>query len=146
MRTIKTQSLLAAFKQHNVDESSRLRLLDRLLGTSLLDLHDRVQHRISLNRQVTDLSENGLVAVVVGGLDCDMCAYEGRVHQFPSQISEFWKCLDQLYYEAEGPIHWRVVRVSESGSITPTSRDLALSAFEDGHPYSVSNPSPLFSL
>lgn len=131
------QSLQAVFNQHNVDEGTRLCILNRLLGDSLHDLHDRVQQRVATNRQVTHLSENGYVAVVVGGLDCDMCAYEGHVHTFPSQITEFWKCIDLLYYQAEGPIHWHVMRVSESVSVKSTLRDLALEAFENGHPHVV---------
>ena len=119
------------------DDSYILWILNKVSAADVLDLHDVTQGRIRVNRRVEECTENGVVAVIEGGMDCDCSAYEGHVHTFPAKLSEFWDRIDKMYYDAEGPIHWYVERPSVALNVESSSRDLALEAFENGHQHVV---------
>lgn len=74
--------------------------------------------------------------VIYGGMDCDCVKYVDRT-TFKSR-AEFldWK---QHYqdHEAEGPFWAHQVSKAEFDDLYPESRDLALEAYEDGHPHIV---------
>lgn len=137
MSAIQVRLLSNVLRRKGVSDAVLLQTLHHASFSSLDELHDAIQRRIALNRMVADFAENGQVAVVEGGMDCDCVQYDGHVHTFSSNITEFWKAIDQMYYSAEGPIHWYVARISETKDVCSTSRDLAFEAYEDGHPHVV---------
>jgi len=100
-------------------------------------MHEATQGRRLMLNQLTEFVENGLVAIVEGGMDCDCSAYEGHVHLCKAAPQELDKAIEEMYLNAEGPIHWEIMRPSESSRVKRSSVDLALRAFEDGHAHLV---------
>lgn len=79
---------------------------------------------------------NGEVSFNVSGMDCDCVRYEySRIIPAHPPIA-IERMIEREYYDAEGPvsvwIDW------PQAAIPSASRDLALEAFEDGHPHIVS--------
>jgi len=72
--------------------------------------------------------------VEVSGMDCDGVQYSGHLMTGPLSFYQFQKDLEKAYYDAEGPIHFRMVTPYEAVSIIPYSRDRMMEAYEDGHP------------
>jgi hypothetical protein len=124
---------------HNkgVSDAVILKTLHTCSNPDLSELHESVQKRIALNRKISEFAEDGKICVVEGGMDCDCSAYEGHVHTFSSNLTEFWEGIERMYYNAEGPIHWHIIRPSDADSVDRSSRDLALEAFENGHAHVV---------
>jgi len=77
------------------------------------------------------------IYVIYGGMDCDCVHYANRT-TFES-VSEYlaWDEIERL--EAEGPFYSYEVSKSDWDlqNYLPLSRDLALEAFEEGHPHIV---------
>ena len=126
------QSLRSLIKSLRVSEMERLYFLNLLHGQRLVDLHDMVQGRVELSRKIRECAEDGYVGLVFGGIDCDGVQYEGRKSKIPT--FEVFAEIDKAYATAEGPIRWYVCPVSHLSSVRYESYDLALSAFEEGHP------------
>lgn len=82
-------------------------------------------------------SEDGKIAIVTSGMDCDGVKYSGQVHYIeaiPVVVQHGW---DEAEKWADGPIYQHIIKPSEARTIEYTSRDLGMEAFENGHPYSL---------
>ena len=130
----KARAVLSATK---MTDAQRLAFLNCVYELDTEGLHENVRAQFATLRRIRECTENGKVAVVEGGMDCDCVRYEGRVHIFDADPKLFWDQLDRMYYNAEGPIHWSIFRPSAVEEVQYSSRDLALEAFENGHPYHV---------
>tara|TARA_Y100001973_G_C5160536_1_gene313260 strand:+ start:193 stop:687 length:495 start_codon:yes stop_codon:yes gene_type:complete len=81
------------------------------------------------------LDENGKVALVESGMDCDGVEYANEVTVVDSN-----KTLDAIDDKAEwadGPMHFSIMRVSDAEKLKPYKRDRNTRAFEDGHPHCI---------
>lgn len=105
-------------------------------GSSLCfrDTEDWLQVRAKLHKLIREKTVDGKVSVNWSGMDCDCATYgSGSIEwAIPSKIE---RQMDVIAYDAEGPMS---VWVDYPARIhTQLSRDLALEAFEDGHPHVV---------
>jgi len=98
---------------------------------------DELEGRARLASMISEYQENGRVAIVYGFIDCDMGRADGLVHIMAASPIAVSKWLDSFHEGAEGPQWWNLERPSAAGEITAEHRDLALEAFEDGHPHVV---------
>jgi hypothetical protein len=104
---------------------------------SLNRMHIAVQNRINLLHILSECSEDGKIAIVYNGMDCDGCAYEGHSFTVDANTKDFENAVQDLYMNAEGPLYWYILRPSEAKNVKRLSRDLALEAFENGNPWSI---------
>lgn len=93
--------------------------------------------RAQIAQEIRDCTEEGMVCVVTSGRDCDMSEFTWV--QLVANLSpmKFWGDRQDSYYWADGPMHIGICKPSERPEAY--SRDLALEAFEDGHPHIVSS-------
>lgn len=96
------------------------------------------QTEMKISDLLREKAENGQVLLVTSGMDCDCVRYSGCTRLVPADLQGFLQALDKVYYSAEGPMQWYIASPSEQSEIHYESRDLALEAFEDGHPYAIS--------
>ena len=96
------------------------------------------QNRSTMIRQVAEYAEKGKIAVVNSGMDCDCSRWENSVSIIRATVKSVDKWVDDFYSNAEGPQSYYLERPSVARKLQHSSRDLALEAFEDGHPYSIS--------
>lgn len=91
-------------------------------------------YNASIAAQVNACAENGKVAVNYSGMDCDCAQFSGSVvlPALPVAVRHY---IDDALKWADGLLSHRVERPSERAR--PWSRDLAMEAFENGHPYSI---------
>lgn len=96
-----------------------------------------IGNRSDLHRRVQEATRDGKVSINVDQMDCD-CSRWTSGHVMPSvPFRAVEQHLEEIYNNAEGPIYWIGILQPEHVA-EYTSRDLALEAFEDGHPSSVS--------
>ena len=93
---------------------------------------------MTLIRQVKEFAEQGKVAMVNSGMDCDCSRWENAYSIIPATVEAVDAWVNDFYSNAEGPQSYRLERPSVAKKLQRSSRDLALEAFEDGHPYSIS--------
>lgn len=85
-----------------------------------------------------DLKVHGpCVAIVTSGMDCDCSAWSNRVTLVPAMPIYVARWIEQFYADAEGPQSYQLMKPSKAAKLKEGHRDLALEAFEDGHPHSV---------
>ena len=97
----------------------------------------RLQKRQVLASTIRKHAENGKVAIVHGGRDCDMVEVHGLVRLLPATVTHVEQFIQELFDGAEGPIWWNVARPSDAEDEQVTSRDRIAEATEDGHPWIV---------
>lgn len=98
---------------------------------------DWLEHRAELKARIARNTENGLVALVESGRDCDCVEYcHSWLHNHLTPYL-FDKIVNDTHSWADGPVHIGMCKPSERPEAY--SRDLALEAHEDGHPHVVSS-------
>tara|TARA_R100001015_G_C4633966_1_gene199656 strand:- start:4315 stop:4761 length:447 start_codon:yes stop_codon:yes gene_type:complete len=102
------------------------------LGTA-----DPFKRKEAIVSAIHESAENGKVAVVFGGRDCDMAQWDNRVTLLPATFAHVSKWADDYMEAAEGHQWWHVEKPSSAEDIEESSRDLALEAHENGHPHIV---------
>lgn len=95
---------------------------------------DNLKRRARVAALVRELEENGQVAVVTSGMDCDCCRWDDVVEILPAVPIEVERWADEYYERAEGPQSHYLERPSKAKKLRAGHRDLALEAFEEGHP------------
>lgn len=100
------------------------------------DRPDELQARLMLKAKVALCAEDGKVALVNWGMDCDCSRWDDRVSLVPANVMSVLKWEKDFYEWAEGPQGYRVTRPSMAPKKS-SSRDLAMEAFEDGHAHVV---------
>ena len=82
---------------------------------------------------IAELAEDGMVAAVESGRDCDGVEYSGKVCVIEATLAAFDKLHDDTAEWADGPFRFDLMRVSEAKKVEYESRDLVMEAHEDGH-------------
>ena len=125
------QAVLAELKPHSTPARELIRWLRRTRNESP---GDRLARRADFAATVYSRAENGLVALVTSGMDCDCVqyCYSYVVTAVPFAIRHE---IDGKYNWADGPMHCHVCKPSERPEAF--SRDLAMEAYENGHPHIV---------
>ena len=144
-----TTALLAKLRAE-IPEGKRLHLMDKIVRQDLERARGATQRRLALHRQIAECAESltlvhdsGLsytadfVAVVESGMDCDGVQYSGKVRLVPADWRKVEAFVDHASYWADGPCNFAIVSPSAAESITYSSRDRTLEAFENGHPWSI---------
>ena len=72
------------------------------------------------------------------GRDCDGVVYESSPSLFKGNWYDWLKHIDHTAEWADGPFCLHIIHPDDVEDIQPYSRDLALEAFEDGHPHVLS--------
>ena len=87
------------------------------------------------DKRQADLIEDGMVALVSSGMDCDGVEYHNDV-TIVSEL-EADKVEHDEYAWADGPIEIVRMAPSKALKLTRTTRDRVAAAHEDGHPWSI---------
>lgn len=135
MHAFNRETMYAAVRE--LPDGRRLHLLNLLLRDSLEEQHAATQRRLNMHRRIAECEEGGVVALIESGMDCDGARYSGRVRIVPATWQAVVHEEDRIQSWADGPCHVYIERPSIAEEIEYHSRDLALEAFEDGHPYSL---------
>jgi hypothetical protein len=102
----------------------------------LAPVHYTIQQRACFATVLENVSEGGRVALFYEGMDCD-CYKTRNVSHMPRPTPvAAWQIIERIYEGAEGP----TTAFFDRPSCYPeghASADLALEAFEDGHPSTV---------
>ena len=111
------------------DTQFYLRAKRKIRGT------DKLQERLTFKNQIDNLNWRGKVAIVYGGVDCDHSTWDNRVALIDANVTSVngWEN-DYMEY-AEGSQWWNIEPMDYALSLKRSSRDLAMEAFEDGHPH-----------
>jgi hypothetical protein len=114
-----------------------LRLLHRIQQRHPAHYTAAADERRGFHRAAREKAERGKVAVVWSGMDCDCVRYSGDAHL----VKANWRAIEKHVYDtykwADGPCGYYITTPSAAAEIERQSRDLALEAFEDGHPHCV---------
>lgn len=116
-----------------VSEAVVLKLLNIAYADRIDAAHRRTQLRMAWLRAIRDCAENGKVALVRGGCDCDGVQYGGDVSIVKATVAAVDARVEHDLHWADGPMYHTIMRPSEARRVQRTQRDLALEAFENGH-------------
>lgn len=116
-------------------DASILRLLHLIHAPKLDRARNHRQRRQALAQRIKECAQFGRVAVIESGRDCDGTQYSGYRHLIPATLHAYDALRDHLAKWADGAFHLEIARPSEH--VEYTARDLALEAFENGHPHSL---------
>ena len=102
-------------------------------------LHYNLTKRWELMARIEECRRaDGKMWVTESGMDCDGVQYSGSMHECKADLRSY----EQLGYDiqgwADGPCSIYPVTEEERKEITYQSRDLAMEAYEDGHPSTLS--------
>lgn len=99
-----------------------------------VEAHEARMRRYWFLRKLRDYAEDGKIAVIESGRDCDGVEYNGHVTILDANKKTVEEWVDSQLASADGPMHFALERPSVAKGIEYTSRDRTLEAFEDGHP------------
>lgn len=102
-----------------------------------VQVHDSINERAGYAHILRTCVEGGKLGVLRSGMDCDCSQYSSaRIVDAPNGAIQFAQQEEAHHNSLDGPefTEWRKPSQVEVGY---TSRDLALEAFEDGHPHVV---------
>lgn len=101
-------------------------------------VHARINHRVNLKRTLQQQGRSGRILVWTQSVDCDMAQRTTQeiVPTYKS-VMEMWLIVENFYSGLEGYGNIVFSEPSEGDVSFSQSRDLALEAFEDGHPHVV---------
>ncbi len=119
-------------RRAKVSDAEILSTLHMLTSDRIEQMHEATQERVAILRKLREWAEDGKIAIVESGTDCDCVQYTGHVHVVSAERTEFWKAVDRMYDSSEGSISWYLCRVSETHNVKQTSRDRVLEAYENG--------------
>lgn len=89
-------------------------------------------------RQLDAAWRNGKIGVITSSIDCDCTrGYYERVVEMPNSVHALKRYADSFYDGLEGPGTMTFVPPQQIDSRRSHTRDLALEAFENGHPHVV---------
>ena len=101
------------------------------------DAREATQRRRNHLRDIKVCAQRGKIAIVTSGMDCDCSRWENSVSIVDANIAEVDAWLERFYANAEGPQGHYIECPSTARKLVRSSRDLALEAFENGHPHVV---------
>lgn len=98
------------------------------------------QYRIGILGQLNCWAENGKIAVIESGMDCDGVSYDGRRHLIDASLAALQALEASISEWADGPFSLRLQRPSVPARYA--SRDNVAEAHEDGHAHSITRGQP----
>lgn len=102
------------------------------------DLDWRINEKAAWRAKIDAATENGKVGIVVAGMDCDCSKYyHEKVVVAPVSIVRWLRDYDAHCEWLDGPENMYFVKPSQIRDGYSEHRDLALEAYEDGHPHVV---------
>lgn len=104
---------------------------------SLKDVQFNINERAKYSRIIKNKIVGGKVGLITSGMDCDCAAFEYASVVDATSIARIVARIHEAYDNAEGPLNFRFVTPNEAKQYQGYSRDLALEAFEEGHPHVV---------
>lgn len=130
-------SNLMAVIGHTLSDSRRLKILDTCLCERLFLLHQQTQKRASFLRSIVEMAEGGQVAVVWSGMDCDCVKYSNDVRLVEANKFAVEQHIDWMSDALDGPAGFYITSPSRAKQLKYNSRDLAMEAYENGHPHHI---------
>ena len=100
-------------------------------------MNNQLNERAALAAIIAAKAEDGKVAIVYGGRDCDMAQWDNCVALVPATVAHCERWANDYMECAEGPQWWNYHNPSAVKDLNRTSRDLVMAAHEDGHPHVV---------
>ena len=98
---------------------------------------ESMERRVRLVAHLADIEVDGKVAQVSDAMDCD-CTHGRYVNHIPTPSPmAAMRWINAEYDEAEGPVRSHYASILEEQETGGKTRDLALEAWEDGHPHVV---------
>ena len=113
------------------DAQFYLRAKRKIKGT------DKLLEKVAYKNNIDKYAENGKVAIVYGFMDCDCARSDDNVDIIDANIVSVNQWEERFWDGAEGQQWWSIETMAYADSLTPSSRDLAMEAFEDGHPHAI---------
>lgn len=115
-----------------------LRVLHAVFADRLEQARRATQVRRAFINQIRTLAEDGKIALVESGMDCDGVRYSGSVRIVDATVAAVDAAIEHATDWADGPIYFGLEAPSVAAAeIEYESRDLVMEAFENGHPYSL---------
>lgn len=99
---------------------------------SFREAEDDLASKALIAERIKRLAEDGKIAIVYGGMDCDGARWDNRVAIMPAVLVVVLHWIDTYHEHAEGP-QWQRIESPSRAPKRSTTRDLALEAFENGH-------------
>jgi hypothetical protein len=104
---------------------------------TLKDVDYAIQARDTISTQIDKYKSNGRVGIIWEGMDCD-CSQFSYASILSANVYTILTHINSKYEDAEGPLSYTFCSVTYAKNYRRSSRDLALEAFENGHPWSIS--------
>lgn len=83
--------------------------------------------------------DDGMMMVSRSGMDCDGVQYSGNTTMIKATRQAYFDFIDEENKWADGPFSVGIVDLDHRDKIKYQSRDLAMEAYEDGHPHVLSS-------
>tara|TARA_B100000131_G_scaffold271117_2_gene271288 strand:- start:44 stop:511 length:468 start_codon:yes stop_codon:yes gene_type:complete len=131
------ENLRECFHSELRDGNYTKKKIKYLVGIATRFRKDRLVEKENIISHIKSKTENGKVAVVWSGVDADCVSWGNRVDIVSSSYLQIEKMLNDVYEGSEGSIDFYYEKPSIAEKLTETSRDLAMEAFEEGHPHVV---------
>jgi hypothetical protein len=112
-----------------------LKALHEVFAPRLEERHTATQARRMYLNQIRDFAENGMIAIVESGMDCDGVQYSGIVYLVEANKAVIKAHIEHSLNWADGPMYFSLEKPSKAEKIEYASRDLGMEAHEDGHPH-----------
>ena len=126
-----------AFNRPGFADAFMFKALHRERWSRIERIQQMRRARARFLADLRDLAEDGMIAVVESGRDCDCVDYFGRVHVIAATLEAYNDLYDRTAEWADGPFYFALAKPSEADKIEYESRDRVLEAFEDGHRHHV---------
>ena len=99
-------------------------------------MRDQRISALELRERLARFAVDGIVNVSISGMDCD-CVQYAHCRQVSADFDEYCAWVDDSYEWADGPMTISIISCDAAETFEDYSRDLALEAYEDGHPHVV---------
>ena len=114
------------------------RAMKQLAKVMARETYDVTVENAGFRRQLDKAWVDGKIGVITTSIDCDCTrGYYERVETMPNCVAAIKRLADNFYEGLEGPGNMQFVRPDQIDRSRSNTRDLALEAFEDGHPHVV---------
>jgi len=100
-------------------------------------LHEKITKRAEYARQIAAYRVGDMVWAQTGGRDCDMCKSTTAPFLTKANALDWEQVINRLWESAEGPVWYWLMSAADAAEAEGSFRDLALEAYEDGHPHYV---------
>lgn len=114
-------------------EGKKLHILSMVFEDRLYQAQKATQSRRVFLQLIRDCAEDGMVAVIESGMDCDSVRYSGHRSLVEATAAAVDAHIEHQTHWADGPIYFDIERPSVL--VEYESRDLGMEAFENGHPH-----------